>query len=58
VIENGTIADVGRHEELMTRLGTYRRLYELQFANADSHKDDLLNADSPKVDSPRAVAET
>jgi ATP-binding cassette, subfamily B, bacterial MsbA len=38
VIENGTIADVGRHEELMTKLGTYRRLYELQFANADSPK--------------------
>jgi len=36
VIENGTIADVGRHEELMNKLGTYRRLYELQFANADS----------------------
>jgi ATP-binding cassette, subfamily B, bacterial MsbA len=43
VIANGTIADVGRHEELMTKLGTYRRLYELQFANADS---------------PRVVAET
>jgi subfamily B ATP-binding cassette protein MsbA len=43
VIENGTIADIGRHEELMKKLGTYRRLYELQFANADS---------------PRAVAET
>jgi subfamily B ATP-binding cassette protein MsbA len=36
VIENGTIADIGRHEELMKKLGTYRRLYELQFANADS----------------------
>jgi subfamily B ATP-binding cassette protein MsbA len=38
VIENGTIADIGRHEELMKKLGTYRRLYELQFANADSPK--------------------
>jgi subfamily B ATP-binding cassette protein MsbA len=38
VIENGTIADIGRHEELMTKLGIYRRLYELQFANADSSK--------------------
>jgi subfamily B ATP-binding cassette protein MsbA len=35
VIENGTIADVGAHDELMGRLGTYRRLYELQFADAD-----------------------
>ena len=33
VIENGAIADIGTHDELMTRLGTYRRLYELQFAD-------------------------
>ncbi len=33
VIENGSIADVGTHEDLMTKLGTYRRLYELQFAD-------------------------
>ena len=36
VIENGAIADIGRHEELMKKLGTYRRLYELQFADADA----------------------
>jgi ATP-binding cassette, subfamily B, bacterial MsbA len=34
VIENGTVADIGAHEDLMKKLGTYRRLYELQFANA------------------------
>jgi ATP-binding cassette, subfamily B, bacterial MsbA len=33
VIENGAIADIGAHEDLMTKLGTYRRLYELQFAD-------------------------
>ncbi len=33
VIENGTIKDVGSHEDLMAKLGTYRRLYELQFAD-------------------------
>jgi subfamily B ATP-binding cassette protein MsbA len=33
VIENGTIADIGTHEDLMTKLGTYRRLYDLQFAD-------------------------
>jgi subfamily B ATP-binding cassette protein MsbA len=38
VIENGMIADIGAHDELMTKLGTYRRLYELQFANADAPK--------------------
>jgi ATP-binding cassette, subfamily B, bacterial MsbA len=34
VLENGTISDIGAHEELMRKLGTYRRLYELQFAEA------------------------
>jgi subfamily B ATP-binding cassette protein MsbA len=38
VIENGTIADIGTHEELMRRFGTYRRLYELQFAKSDLTK--------------------
>jgi ABC-type multidrug transport system fused ATPase/permease subunit len=36
VLENGTTADIGPHEELMKKLGTYRRLYELQFAEVDS----------------------
>jgi len=31
VLENGTISDIGAHEDLMKKLGTYRRLYELQF---------------------------
>ena len=38
VIENGTIAETGAHEDLMKEFGTYRRLYELQFANADVPK--------------------
>jgi subfamily B ATP-binding cassette protein MsbA len=38
VIENGAIADIGAHEELLQKLGTYRRLYELQFANMDAPK--------------------
>jgi ATP-binding cassette, subfamily B, bacterial MsbA len=43
VIENGTIADIGAHDDLMQKLGTYRRLYDLQFT---------------QLDAPRAVAET
>ncbi|MGA9074828.1 MAG: ABC transporter ATP-binding protein [Candidatus Sulfotelmatobacter sp.] len=35
VIENGAIADIGSHEDLMTKLGTYRRLYELQFTDLE-----------------------
>ena len=38
VLEDGTIADIGRHEDLMNRLGTYRRLYELQFIDVDAQK--------------------
>ncbi len=38
VLDNGTISDIGPHEELMQRVGTYRRLYELQFAEADAPK--------------------
>jgi ATP-binding cassette, subfamily B, bacterial MsbA len=36
VIENGTIVDMGTHEELMQKLGTYRRLYNLQFLDAEA----------------------
>jgi subfamily B ATP-binding cassette protein MsbA len=41
VLEGGTIADIGCHEELMQKLGTYRRLYDLQFAESEPPK---LNA--------------
>jgi subfamily B ATP-binding cassette protein MsbA len=35
VLENGTISDIGAHEDLMKKLGTYRRLYDLQFLEVD-----------------------
>jgi ATP-binding cassette, subfamily B, bacterial MsbA len=35
VIENGAVADIGSHEELMQKLGTYRRLYDLQFIDIE-----------------------
>jgi subfamily B ATP-binding cassette protein MsbA len=38
VIDNGSISEIGAHEELMNRLGTYRRLYDLQFADGDVPK--------------------
>jgi len=38
VLENGTIADIGTHDDLMGRDGTYRRLYDLQFVDADAPK--------------------
>jgi subfamily B ATP-binding cassette protein MsbA len=35
VLEAGTIADIGPHNDLMKKLGTYRRLYDLQFAEME-----------------------
>ena len=35
VIDNGTISEIGAHEDLMKNLGTYRRLYDLQFADTE-----------------------
>jgi len=42
VIENGAIADIGAHEDLMTKLGTYRRLYDLQFADLEQKLEPAL----------------
>ncbi len=42
VLEGGTISDIGPHEELMQKLGTYRRLYELQFAEADAPRTGVV----------------
>jgi ABC-type transport system involved in cytochrome bd biosynthesis fused ATPase/permease subunit len=36
VLENGRIADSGTHEDLLSRLGTYRKLYELQFVEIEA----------------------
>ncbi len=39
VLEQGRITDSGTHEDLLTRLGTYRKLYELQFLDLDARSD-------------------
>jgi subfamily B ATP-binding cassette protein MsbA len=38
VLEDGKISDIGTHEELMKKLGTYRRLYDLQFQETEPQK--------------------
>ncbi len=36
VLDEGVITEVGTHQELLARGGTYARLYELQFADTDA----------------------
>jgi ATP-binding cassette, subfamily B, bacterial MsbA len=43
VLENGSITDIGPHEELMKKLGIYRRLYDLQFAEAEPARAEAGN---------------
>ena len=38
VLESGMIADIGPHEQLVQKLGTYRRLHDLQFIDLESPK--------------------
>jgi len=40
VLENGVITDSGTHEDLLGRLGTYRKLYELQFMDLEPKIDE------------------
>ncbi len=35
VLESGSITDIGTHSDLMQKLGTYRRLYNLQFVDLE-----------------------
>ena len=35
VLDRGKISEIGTHEELVSEASIYRRLYELQFAEAD-----------------------
>jgi len=39
VIEHGSITELGSHDELMANSGTYRRLYNLQFGDAEMEPD-------------------
>ena len=39
VIERGRVVETGTHAELLAASGTYRRLYELQFAEEEGSSD-------------------
>jgi ATP-binding cassette subfamily B protein len=41
VLKNGTVEDLGSHEELLERDGSYRRIFDLQRGLADSNADGI-----------------
>jgi subfamily B ATP-binding cassette protein MsbA len=45
VIEDGSIAETGTHQELLARGGIYARLYEMQFADVDEAETPAPKAD-------------
>lgn len=55
VLDDGSVADIGTHAELISRPGIYRRIYEIQM-NQDDRL--LLEDDAPKPGAPKASGET
>ena len=53
VLEKGVIADSGSHDDLMSHLGTYRKLYDLQFVDNDGTNGEA-NGNGASVPQPTA----
>ncbi len=46
VIERGRVIEQGRHHQLLAHDGTYKRLYELQFADEDVTEEELVSSET------------
>src|SRR5262249_54455558 len=58
VIEDGTITESGRHDELLRRNGRYASFYRLQLRNqetpeAEPHEHEAPRGEPPRDDAPR-----
>ncbi len=45
VIERGRVIEQGRHHQLLAQGGTYKRLYELQFADEEVTEEELVSSE-------------
>jgi len=48
VLKDGEITEMGKHQELLSKSGLYRRLYELQFKDSEEVKSSAGSQDLPK----------
>jgi subfamily B ATP-binding cassette protein MsbA len=56
VLEAGRITEIGAHDELMRRSGTYRRLYDMQFGDEGPAATIVRNGDVVAVTGLEGIA--
>ena len=56
VLDRGLIVERGRHEELLTREGLYRQIYELELKDQDEAFQQAHDAGRPQGSAASAVA--
>jgi len=55
VVDNGSVVDVGTHNELLARCGLYQRLASMQFKEPDGNVDETQSKVMPATVVPEAV---
>jgi ABC-type transport system involved in cytochrome bd biosynthesis fused ATPase/permease subunit len=55
VVDNGSVVDVGTHNELLARCGLYQRLASMQFKEPEDKVDETQRETVPAAVVPEAV---